>query len=252
MYLTIFICPGLSFGACESSFVNKVRHDLGYLEELNENHHLVACKPLPNSPNQIVVAIARRQAGTEINDSETMGDYSLDISLVDKETGRTVVHKFIKQRFIWDGTSFDGIEIDTAKYRVSPSLRAFGIRAKYHSGTRFASNETLSLFLVKDNEIREVLTDADMEIEFHTNYPECSPNESRVATRTLAIASEETNGFYNLLVTEVLVDSQREEDEVGACTQKVKNKKVKKYMLRFDGTKYVVPDDMKYFECRVC
>lgn len=244
--------PILSFGACESSFIDKVRHGLGYLEELNENHHLVACKPLPNSPNQMVVAIARRQEGTEIGDSETMGNYNLDISLVSEATGKTIIHKFIKQRFFWDGTGFDGIEIDTAKYSVSTGLRAFGIRADYHTGTRLASNQTLSLFIVDGKEIREVLTDANMNIAFHTNYPQCSANESREATRTLAIGTEKTNGFNNLLVTEVLVDSESEEDSAGECNQKVKKREIRKYILRFDGNKYVVPEEMKGPVCRVC
>lgn len=250
--MTIFLHPILSFSACESSFINKVRYELGYLEELNENYNLVACKPLPNSPNQIIVAIARRQEGTEIDDSETMGDYNLDISLVNGKTGKTIIHKFIKQRFTWDGTRFGGIEIDTANYTVSSGLRAFGIRATYHTGG-FTSDQTLSLFAVNGKEINEVLSDAVMYIFFENKFSSCL-NETRVSTRTVSVDTKKENGFYNLLVTEVLVDSHEESDreKIGECVWKIDNNEIKNYTLHFNGKKYVVPNEMKEFDCHIC
>ena len=251
MSLVFIMSPILSFAECENSFIDKVRNDFGYFEELNESEHLVACKLLPNFPNQVIVAIARRQKGTEIGDSDTMGDYNLDISLINEKTGKTIAHRFFKQRFHWDGTRFDGIKVDSGKYIVSSGSRAFGIRAQYATGG-FASNQTLSLFVVNGKNINEILSDADTNISFDNRYPSCR-NDTRHFTRTVDIGKKKENGFYDLLVTEALVDSHEEDDKekTGECIS-IDKKTVKKYTLHFDGKKYVVPHEMQYFDCRIC
>ena len=45
MSFILIMFPILVIAECENSFIDKVRNNFGYFEELNENEHLVACKP---------------------------------------------------------------------------------------------------------------------------------------------------------------------------------------------------------------
>lgn len=54
--------------------------------EQHQESEFVACKQFPSSTDMSIFAIAKRQEGTEIDDSETMGDYDLEIALIDNRT----------------------------------------------------------------------------------------------------------------------------------------------------------------------
>ncbi|MFZ6873866.1 hypothetical protein ACO0LF_17560 [Undibacterium sp. Di27W] len=255
-FLSLLMTYSLAaYGACNDQFIDEVRHGLGYHEELYYRDRLTACTPHPAMLGVNIVAIARRQKGTEIGDSDVMGTYSLDISLVNDKTGKTLKHQLFPKKLYWDGTEFDGMRIDTTNYNIATGVRAFGIRVGY-STARFAYEEPLSIFMVRGSKIVEVLSNADMLIHFDRRIRECR-NEARDATRTIGISSGRTHGFYDLLVTEELIDTheelmQDENSESNSCQTKVDKKEIKKYLLRFDGKKYVIPQEMTSFECRIC
>ncbi|SFN54787.1 hypothetical protein SAMN05660284_01755 [Formivibrio citricus] len=252
---TVCLClySAVSLGACDDSFVAKVRRNFGYADGRNEWSEFVACKQYPPFEGKSIVAIAKRQAGTAIGDSETMGDYNLDIALVDNRTATVLKHAFFKRRFLSDGYRFDGIEIDTANYAVAPNLRAFGIRANFHIDLGFTSSQTLSLVIPSGKTFREVLSNADMNIIFTRNWPSCR-NETREATRTLAISNQVTHGYFDLIVRETLVDTRERGDvkKTDECVSSVEHKETKTYILRFNGRHYVVPVNMREFDCRIC
>jgi hypothetical protein len=251
--LVIGLCAysNISMGGCDDSFVETIRHKLGYAVERNEWSEFVACKQFPSSEG--IFAIAKRQKGTEIGDSETMGDYNLEIALVDNRTTKVLRRAFFKQRFISDGYRFDGIEIDTANYAIAPNLRAIGIRANYHIDLGFTSSQSLTLFIPSGTTYKEVLSDAVMAISFTKNWPSCT-NETREATRTVSIAKEISRGYFDHLVRESLVDAREHEGLKPGddCISSIEHKETKTYTLRFDGKHYVIPKEMREFDCRIC
>lgn len=255
-FLSLYIYSSISLGACSDSFIADARRVLGYADERNERSEFVACKKLPYSQDQSLIAIAKRQKGTEIGDSETMGNYNLDIALINDRTKAVLRRSFFRKRFMSTGYRFDGIKIDMANYTVAPNLRAIGIRANYHIDLGFTSSQSLSLYIPSGRTFMEILSDADMHIIYTKNWPSCQ-NETREATRTLAITEQITQGYFDLLVTETLVDTQEYEsekhsDNVNPCDSKVEHQETKKYILRFNGRRYGVPIEMRMFDCRIC
>ena len=239
--------PCYLHAACEELFIKKVRFNLGIKYEINSSSEFISCKVMPGDSRKTIVAIAKRQVGTEINDSDTMGDYNLNLAIVDSKTRRVMIQRIYNKRFMSNGYRFDGIEVDSASYVVARKINVFGIKANSHMD--FTSSESLNLFVVRNNKIDEILSDADMHIWFDVRHPGCE-SDSRESIRIAANGMGKTKGFYDLVVTEKLVDTKGEFDNPKCKPQQ--KIKIKKYILRFNGTRYVIPNEMKEFDCRVC
>jgi hypothetical protein len=252
-FIALCAYSNISMGACDNSFVEAVRHSLGYMMEQNQESEFVACKKFPPFKDMSIFVIAKRQEGTEIDDSETMGDYNLEIALIDNRTTKVLRRAFFKKRFISDGYRFDGIEIDTANYAIAPNVRAIGIRANYYIDLGFASSQSLSLFVPSGTTYKEVLSDADMRISYINTMSSCT-NETRDAKRTVSISKEISEGYFDLIVRESLVDARmlegpKPEDD---CISKTEHQETKIYKLHFNGKNYVIPKEMSEFDCRIC
>jgi hypothetical protein len=189
LFIGLYAYSNFSIGACDASFVETVRHKLGYEAKQSESSEFVACKQFSPSKGESIFAIAKRQEGTEIGDSDTMGDYNLEIALVDNRTTKILRRAFFKQRFLSDGYRFDGIEIDTANYAIAPNLRAIGIRANYHLDMGFTWSQSLTLFAPSGTTYMEILSNADMAISYDMKWPSCT-NKTREATRTVSISKK--------------------------------------------------------------
>lgn len=168
-------------------------------------------------------------------------------------TTKVLRRAFFKRRFLSDGYRFDGIEIDTANYTIAPNLRAIGLRANYHIDLGFTSSQSLTLFVPSGTTYKEVLSNADMVISFTKTWPSCT-NETRDATRSVSISKEISEGYFDLIVRESLVDARehkglRPGDD---CVTNIEHKETKTYTLRFKGRHYVIPTEMREFDCRIC
>lgn len=119
--------------------------------------------------------------------------------------------------------SFNIESIDTGRYWLTPKVRAFGIRSSeyrphYHAGEHLYS---LNLYVIEGKTIRPVMEKLD--IGYSASGEDC--NEQNECEQfqthqqaTVAIAKTRHNGFADLIVAgKVLV---------------------------YDGTRYVVPDDL--------
>jgi hypothetical protein len=250
--VSLCIYSSISFGVCSDSSIADTCDALRNTYK-RERSRFAACKKLPYFENRSLIAIAERQEGTEIGDSDTMGIYDLNIDLIDDCTGTVLKSAYFERRFTSDGYRFDGIEIDTANYTVAPKLRAIGIRASYHIDLGFTSSQSLSLYVPSGSTFKEILSDATMSI-FFTNQALCS--ETREATRILAIKKQTTQDYFDLLVTETLVDTHEYENkkhggDESSCNYE-SEQETKKYILRYDGSQYVIPREMSEFDCRLC
>jgi len=248
LFLIIVFGYALSaFSACDPALIAHVSRHLVHVEFEDSDFKYVACKPHPDIKNASIVAIASKQLSLPSADDE---NYNLNIALVDTNSEKILVHKFYEAKLPnGGGPRLTGIEVDTAKYFVSPGSRAFGIRANLSMG--FTSSQELSLFLIRDKHFEEILSGAEMQIFFTNRWPSCK-EKNREAKRTLGIDKNLTDGFYDLLVTERLTDSEEHTDRSGDCNLVVTNVETKKYRLKYDGTRYVIPNEMRQFDCKVC
>ena len=237
----------LVFSACSPEFIENVSRALGYSSPENTTNMYVDCKAHPAIEHASIVAIASEQLHIPNAGDE---NFNLDISLVDTKSEEVLAHRLYEAKIQnGGGPKLTSIEIDTARYFVSPNSRAFGIRASFYMG--FTSNQELSLFLFHDKDVVNILSGAEMQI-FFTNRGASCAQQTREAARILVIDKKLTNGFYDLLVKEQLTDSEERIDQMGECKLVPINKETEQYRLQYDGTQYVIPNEMRFFDCRVC
>jgi len=230
----------LGYADC-TSLTDNVSKVLAY-----PNNEFFDCKIDPVDTNKTIVALAHSQ---ENNASL----YNLDVLLVEINNGKIVQHLFQEGAFESDAVAFSGITIDTARYKLAPELRAFGIRANFESNSRMYAlyTKTISLYVSQDQKLKQVLANLimyDYANSFSNGDDECSPTiiyDTKSETkRTLAIAKTTSHGYADLLLQEKTTNNE---------SKMVKNKCVvattkttKKYTLHFNGDVYVVPDALRY------
>lgn len=215
--------------------------------EIARRETFVVSKDLLTTPHFSVFAEASPQENVRNAQDE---NYDLYVSLNDTRSGTLVASAFFKEKLPnGGGPKLQGIALDNEAYTLSPRFQAFGLRAKFGMG--FTWSEELNLFIVKDKEVINILSGAEMQI-FFTNRGSTCRLQTREAKRTLAVARNITNGFHDLLVNEKVVDSSERKDRAGNCTLKPFEVKKKTYRLKYNGVAYSIPRDMKEFDCRVC
>jgi hypothetical protein len=251
--ILLLLCSfsAISSAACDSQLVNNVWKNLSHSRKLEQPSDYIACKTHPSLAEQVIVAIATKQQDTKELTGDDQ-DYNFVVALANRTTGH-ILAKYNGTIMNGGGPDLNGIEIDTAKYFVNPSTRAFGVRAHYSMREAFTSNDSLSLFIVNGKTISKILADFDVNINFYTpSIPAPYLNKSRSSTRTLYIGSTLHNGFYDLMVTEKIIDHDFIEGENDRKLDKLYNEQKKTYKLPFTGVKYDIPSVLRDFDCRIC
>jgi hypothetical protein len=190
------------------------------------------CKVLPSNSSISVVAFAGKESDSEIPDGANSGEvsYGLDIYLVGSERGNLLSHYGKKNMFIADADgqgdiAFRGIMIDTARYNLADGIRAFGVKSAFagRGTTARYESQKLNLYIYTDGKIKPVMEGLDV---IDVGGDGCSRSVS-----TVGMASTLSHGFFDMVVNEV------DSDSCVAVTAPKKNK----YILHFNGTKYVIP-----------
>jgi hypothetical protein len=229
--------------ACAEDLPARVAKRLGYLSRPRHQ----ACKPMPNEPGRSIVALSVLAQGPENSEagSGDDGSYDVDLLVVDSGTGRVQSRLLLEKAYESDAVVFDGVQIDTARYRLSPQVRAFGLRAEHSTRSHVGAYSTgeLSLFVEEAGRLRRVLKDLVVYRYSGESGGDCAGNYTDVK-RTVAIAPTRSNGFADLLVT--TSTTEIESHPVGDDCQEVSTKPVvTQTLLRFDGKTYPVPDDLR-------
>lgn len=200
--------------------------------------NLQVFKILPNSPNEAVVVIPEIASGSK---EEHFLELNTHIAVVNLET-KQITHQYFESAqtngWISDAVQLREIKIDTAPYNVSKNTRAFGIRV-YNYGASHANpyeNETLSLFVKSNNTLKKILhnyTVIDYGGEWDTN---CLGKFIR-HNKTLIIAQEKTNEYYDITVKNKVKETNNFEDKNGDCDSKDVVTHLTS-VLKFDGELY--------------
>ena len=231
----------LSYADCKS-LTDSASKTLGYPEIKSG---FSDCKVHPVDSSKTIVAFARIQ-GTNSSDSTDL--YNLDVLLVDTKSGKILQHFFQEGAFESDSVAFSGITIDTARYKLAPEVRAFGIRADFKSNSHSYSinYQTLNLYVSKDQKLKQVLADLTMDMDsnsFSSDNDYC-PTTINETKRTLAIAKTTRHGYADLLLQEEITEDDRKIVRNVCVTTTTKT--TKQYTLHFNGDVYVLPDKLAY------
>lgn len=212
-------------------------------DSFNGDPHAVICRVWPVQPQLTLIAVPLM---TERSDSENEGDIEL---LVADSTNLQ-----IRQRMRLNGLMSDdavhvqNVAFDTARYQFAPGKTAFGLRVSLEGSSRANpfGETTLWLFSIDSGELKPVL-DNIVVGESHGEWDTACAGEFSEVTRTLSMVSSAKAAFADIIVTEKLTTSANTVGTDNDCHSEDKTTIVK-HRLRFDGSGYGVPNDLKRIE----
>lgn len=206
-------------------------------------HSLSRCKVWPAFNDQSIAA-----KSTFLSDSggDQDGVFDLELSIVSPSNGGTLATYAKPGAYNSDAISFDDLVIDTARYRLAPNVRAFGLRSIFAShGSRanpYAKTD-LALYIREGNKLRPVLEGLVIRKEFGEGTDECVNEDTRIR-RTVEIGPASHHGFADLIVSSS--GSVYKSFMSGkACVSKNIELKKTQITLIYDGQQYVVPEELR-------
>lgn len=175
-----------------------------------------ACKLLPNEP-KIGVAVS-----TFSNDDRHVG---LDVFFVNIDSGKVLAQSSMPNAY----TAPDGVKgyypsnsaVDTARYQLTPSIRAVGVRTAFAQHTGY---ELLTLMVRQGSNIVPVLD----------NLVTAITDDKRDTKRVLEMGKSTSNGYADIIIHET-VQNLADSADVHQ----------RDYMLHFDGKHYVLPAELE-------
>lgn len=195
----------------------------------------MACKPWPDDPAQTVIAMAYLDPGDTAVEGERHPH--LLLAKADSRSGRLLERydsDFEEDASVAVGS--DSLWLDTARYRLSPTVRAFGV--VFHSVARGAScpeagfDNLLTLVVpAGEGKLRPVLnTYLDQWRTLKGSVCSAEPGfEQEVSHLTLELGRGRSNGFADLVITSRVSDGE---------TENGKPLRTVKRTLRYDGERY--------------
>jgi hypothetical protein len=219
----------------EQSFIQTVIQELG-LEPSSVKTDLVALKPNPEAPNEVIVVIPEI-----VDEGEHYFELNSHILIVDKQTSK-ITHRFFESsqtnQWFSDAIILREISIDTAPYYVKDSLRAFGVLVSYFGLSRVNPYElkALSLFTKSGENLSKILAHYPVKQVGGQWDGDC---EGMITDtdKLLLITQQKTNGFYDLLVKSKITESKTAVNKSDDCsvTDTVTWQKTK---LKFTDNRY--------------
>ena len=206
-----------------------------------------ACKVWPAKPT-LTIRTATTFVADKTDPSGDSGDYDLALQLEDTNSQAPVASYKQPALYNSDAVAFEGLTIDTARYVLNPSTRAFGLRAKYEHSSSYSpySAEQLTLYIQEGHNLRPVLDGLITRSQQGEWDTEQCTGEGLQRRRTVEMASTTTHGFADLVVrTEIVkLKSLR---RGGECVDDNSAPRVDTITLKYNGSTYPIPDEMHSF-----
>lgn len=232
-----------------ASLAVHVAGDLGYAVSGWDSESFMLCKAMPDQPDASIVALAIQQPGTGEAEAQGSRLYDLDVSIVDTRSRRILARSLQKDAITSDAWRFNGLSIDTGRYRLAKDVRAFGIRAGWGGSSRYspAADSNLSLYVRDGKQLRLVL--GLLVHSVRGEYDDNCSGSSTTLERTIDIAPTLSHGFADLILTSKVTARTMKKGEGGSddCKEIESPAEVTQTTLRYDGRKYPVPDALQSF-----
>ena len=219
------------------------------INRLKIKYDLIVSKVQPHNPNETIIVLPEI-----VDEGELFYELNSHILLVDNTTGR-ITHKYFESHktnnWVSDAIELREIKIDTAPYIVDENTRAFGIRVYYYgmSKPNPYSNETISLFVKSDGYLKNILNNYDV-MNYGGEWDTNCDGEFLNVKRTLLLSKEKTNGYFNILVKNMITNTRNYEDENGDCESKEKISTETEW-LKFNGEIYLNKKTNKDFTATI-
>ncbi|HEV3426895.1 MAG TPA: hypothetical protein VG320_03350 [Paraburkholderia sp.] len=199
--LVASVAPLFAHAGCE-------QHFQAWMEKLHPGHTLdrehAACKIWPANEALTIAALPLQNPA----DQDGGGTVDVDVLVADTTTGAIVAHQFQAHAIHYEPDHFfDGIVVDTARYQLTPTQRAFGVRLKSSGGypAEMSGVTTLSLYLLDDARMRTVLDRLKVG-EWTADRGGACDSESTTTTRTTTLGAAQASGYAALKIEETTIE----------------------------------------------
>jgi hypothetical protein len=207
----------------------------------SEPEFFAVCAAIPDTPEKSIVAMAAPHGDAAADQDFGGTNLDLDVAIVDSESGEIEKRFHESNALSSDADQVVGLSIDTARYQLTPGLRAFGVRVNYRRFSHIdpADREDLYLFFAQGKSLSKVLNGLTMAEEYEEKSGNCDGTASQ-SRSVISVLGSKNHGYFDLLVKSTT--TEREFNEKGEdCTDKVKSRRSTHKVLRFDGTSYSHP-----------
>lgn len=201
---------------------------------------LLSCKQNPAKPEQTLAAFSYDSHELD----EQITQRALGVAVI--QNGVIVASRTEPKAIYDDAISLTRITLDTARYRLSPQLRAFGIRLTFQGSSRVNPlfQTALNLYTVESGDIRRVLTALSVEQESGEWDGNC---EGTITSQKTVITVEPavTLQYADLRLLGTTTDTVGIHSNAGDCTNTMKKQPVTSQILHFNGREYEIPAELK-------
>ncbi|MBK5510788.1 hypothetical protein JFT91_28620 [Pseudomonas sp. TH08] len=203
---------------------------------------LSRCKVWPAFQNQAIAVKSTYLADVGGDDA---GVFDLDLSVVNASNAKPIATYHKPGAFNSDAIRLDDLRIDTARYRLAPNVRAFGVRSMFgHSSSAIPYEKTdLTLYVREGDALRPVL-EGLVVFKNHGEFMSDCDGYTKTLRRTVDIGTSSHHGFADLLIT--TSGSKMKNTKSGSqCVSKTTDLKKTQVTLTYDGQQYIVPEDFR-------
>ncbi|RQZ06428.1 multidrug ABC transporter ATPase [Burkholderia sp. Bp9031] len=196
-----------------------------------------ACKAMPNAPETTIAAVAFDSLPKSRNPDE-----STKLQVVALVEGGKVVaaERTIVEEDAITEVGPDSYRIDTAPYRLSPDVRAFGVvftsSARGPSCPDANASDELTLWVSEGNRIRPVFGTnlyGWVSVEGEACGPGVGDARSEEAKMTIAVEKSSSHGFADLSITAHITKTQRKDGDYSDTGQRIA-----RAVVTYDGKSY--------------
>lgn len=202
------------------------------------------CKVWPAYDGQTIVATSTFKPDS-VDANNDGGNVDLELSVIHSTGSKPLATYRKTDAYYSDAVAYDGLVIDTARYKLTPDDRAFGIRSSFghHSSVSPYNKTELALYIKEGETLRPVLE----ALVISTSRGEWDGNcagQGEETLRTVDIGKTMHNGFADLVITSTVTMTENfvVGDECQGTSKKMKPTRV---TLSYDGKHYVVPEALR-------
>ncbi|WP_426205584.1 hypothetical protein [Pseudomonas sp. TWP3-1] len=202
------------------------------------------CKDWPAYPGMTLNAVSKFEPDPVYGKTGDVGSYDLSLSVL-SEDSKPLATYHQPTAFVSDAIALDSVEFDTARYKLTPELRAFGVRVRFKGSSRVNPLDEvwLSLYVKEGDKLRPVL-DRLVTYNYSGEWDGGCAGERAYMERTLEIGKTSSHGYADLIIKSV-VTGLVGEGPPDTCELRSTPEKPVFTTLRYDGKSYVLPQGFK-------
>jgi hypothetical protein len=204
------------------------------------NTGLSTCKVWPYAPDKTIAVLMLEP---KVKKSPDFTDYDVAVYVVDSQSGKVLASKYHPKAIMDDAIFTDSVTIDTARYQLSPEVRAFGVRFN-HRGSSSVNPiriERLNLYTRKGRQLALILNNLTMD-ELSGEWDGQCAGDIDETRRVLALGPLSHHGYRDLELQETAnrTESVKKEEN---CVDRKKTSGKTETTLMFDGERYPLGQD---------